>query len=152
MSMASLRPAGAQFVTLSLAEQLFGVPVSGVRAILRAQPLTRIPLASPEIAGALNLRGRIVTAIDLRRRLKLPAAPAGWSPMSLVTERDGELYALQVDQVCEVLTLGAALFEHTPPSLSPGRAAYCTGLYRLETNLMLVLDLERLLTLPWEKA
>jgi purine-binding chemotaxis protein CheW len=139
-------------VTLSVAEQLFGVSVLGVRAIMRAQPVTRIPLAPPEIAGSLNLRGRIVTAIDLRRRLRLPPAPSGPPPMSVVTERDGELYALQVDQVCEVLRLDIARFERTPPTLSPDRAVYCTGLYRLETTLMLVLDLERLLTLPWEVA
>lgn len=139
-------------MTLSVAEHLFGVPVLGVRAILRAQKITRIPLASPEIAGSLNLRGRIVTAINLRRRLQLPPAPAAPPPMSVVTERDGELYALQADQVCEVRHLDIARFERFPPTLAPGRAAYCTGLYRLETMLMLVLDLDRLLTLPWEAA
>src|SRR5579872_2634775 len=80
------------FVTLTVADQLCGVPVLGVRDILGEQTITRIPLAPPEIAGSLNLRGRIVTAIDLRQRLKLPPAPAGKPRMSVVAEQGGELY------------------------------------------------------------
>lgn len=139
-----------QFVTLLLADQLFGIPVLQVRDILREQAITRIPLASPEIAGSLNLRGRIVTAIDLRRRLRLPRAAPGAPKMSVVTEREGDLYALIVDQVCEVLTPDSAQFERNPLTLLPDRARYCAGLYRMETSLMLVLDLDRVLTLAWE--
>jgi purine-binding chemotaxis protein CheW len=142
--------AGGQFVTLLLADQLFGVPVLQVRDILREQVITRIPLASPEIAGSLNLRGRIATAIDLRRRLRLPAATPGTPRMSVVTERQGDLYALIVDQVCEVLTPGDAALERNPLTLTPDRARYCSGLYRMETSLMLVLDLDRVLSLAWE--
>lgn len=138
-----------QFVTLMLAGQLYGIPVLQVRDILREQQITRVPLASPDIAGSLNLRGRIVTAINLRRRLGLPAATGEATPMSVVIEWDGELYALLVDQVCEVLTLAAADFEPNPSTLAPGRARYCAGLYRLETHLMLVLDLDRLLCLAF---
>ena len=84
------------FVTLTVADQLCGIPVLGVRDILGEQVITRIPLAPPEIAGSLNLRGRIVTAIDLRRRLHLPAAPPNQPRMSVVAEQGGELYALLV--------------------------------------------------------
>src|SRR3954463_12451357 len=84
-------------VTLTVADQLCGVPVLAVRDILGEQVITRIPLAPPEIAGSLNLRGRIVTAIDLPRRLHLPPAPAGQPRMSVVAEQGGELYALLVD-------------------------------------------------------
>ena len=87
---------GTVFVTLDLAGQLCGVPVSRVRDVLRHQPIAPVPLAPPEVAGNLNLRGRIVTAIDLRRRLRLPA---GQQPMALVTENESDLYALLVDQV-----------------------------------------------------
>src|SRR6185312_17158778 len=90
------------FVTLTVADQLCGVPVLAVRDILGEQTITRIPLAPPEIAGSLNLRGRIVTAIDLRRRLQLPPAPEAQPRMSVVAEQGGELYALLVDQVSEV--------------------------------------------------
>jgi purine-binding chemotaxis protein CheW len=139
-----------QFVTLTVAEQLFGVPVLDVRDVLREQVVNRVPLASPEIAGSINLRGRVVTAINLRRRLRLPAAVRGAPQMSVVFERDGDLYALIVDQVLEVLTLSQAQYERNPLTLTPDRARYCTGLFRLETTLMLVLDLDRVLTMAWE--
>lgn len=139
-----------QFVTLTLAGQLFGVPVLQVRDILREQRITRVPLAPPSIAGSLNLRGRIVTAIDLRRRLRLPDALPGTRPMSVVIEQDDELYALLVDQVCEVLCPDPARFERNPSTLAPDRARHCSGLFRLETTLMLVLDLDCVLTLAWD--
>jgi purine-binding chemotaxis protein CheW len=138
------------FVTLTIADQLCGVPVLAVRDILRGQAITRIPLAPPEIAGNLNLRGRIVTAIDVRRRLNVPPAAPGFRPMSVITEQDGELYALQVDQVCEVLIPETGCFDPDPPTLPPAWSRYCAGLYRLETTLMLVLDLPRLLGLTQE--
>lgn len=133
------------FVTLTLADQLCGVPVQGVRDILSEQAITRIPLAPSEIAGSLNLRGRIVTAIDLRRRLQLPSAPAGQPRMSVVAEQGGELYALLVDQVSEVMTLRANAFERNPPTLPPEWAAFSNGVFRLDGKLLVVLDVGRLL-------
>jgi purine-binding chemotaxis protein CheW len=135
------------FVTLTVAEQLCGVPVLGVRDILGQQTITRIPLSSAEVAGSLNLRGRIVTAIDLRRRLHLPPAPAGAPRMSVVVEQGGELYAFLVDQVSEVLSLPASQFESNPPTLPPAWAAHSAGIYRLQGRLMVVLDVARLLAL-----
>jgi len=138
-----------QFVALTVAEQLCGVPVLGVRDILAQQTITRIPLAPPEVAGSLNLRGRIVTAIDLRRRLRLPPAPPGAPTMSVVTEQEGELYALLV-QVCEVMRLPAEGFERNPPTLPPVWAAYSNGIYRLDGMLLVVLDVARLLAVRAE--
>lgn len=133
------------FVTLTIADQLCGVPVLGVRDILAEQPITRIPLAAAEIAGSLNLRGRIVTAIDLRQRLGLPPAPPGTSRMSVVAEQNGELYALLVDQVSEVLRLPDNAFEANPPTLPAVWAEHSTGVYRLDDRLLVVLDVARLL-------
>ena len=136
---------GAVFVTMILAGQLCGVPVSRVRDVLRRQPIAPVPLAPPEVAGSLNLRGRIVTAIDLRLRLGLAPPPAGLHPMALVAENDGELYALLVDQVCEVLSPDAGCYEPNPPTLPQQWARFSAGLYRLEAKLMIVLDLHSLL-------
>ena len=138
------------FVTLTVADQLCGVPVLGVRDILGVQVITRIPLAPPEIAGSLNLRGRIVTAIDLRRRLNLPPPPEGQKRMSVVAEQGGELYALLVDQVSEVMSLKASAFERNPPTLGAGWSAFSSGIYRLDGRLLVVLDVARLLDLSTE--
>ncbi len=134
-------------VTLLLAKQLCGIPVLAVRDVLGEQTIARIPLAPADVAGSLNLRGRIVTAIDLRRRLRLPPAPEGVARMSVVTELDGELYALLVDQVSEVMTLTADSFEPVPPTLPPEWAAFSTGIHRLEARLLVVLDVARLLAI-----
>ena len=138
-------------VTLTVGDQLCGVPVLAVRDILGEQTITRIPLAPLEIAGSLNLRGRIVTAIDLRRRLHLPAPPAGQARMSVVAEQGGELYALLVDQVSEVLSLDASTFERNPPTLEKSWAAFSTGIFRLDGRLLVVLDVSRLLALSGEE-
>jgi purine-binding chemotaxis protein CheW len=135
------------FVTLTVADQLCGIPVLGVRDILGEHKITRIPLAPPEIAGSLNLRGRIVTAIDLRRRLRLPPAADGHPRMSVVAEQGGELYALLVDQVSEVMSLRADAFERNPPTLPPAWAQFSNGIYRLDGRLLVVLDVGRLLAL-----
>jgi len=144
---AALDEEDRQFVTLTVADQLCGVPVLGVRDILGEQVITRIPLAPVEVAGSLNLRGRIVTAIDLRQRLGLPAAPPGAVRMSVVAEQGGELYALLVDQVSEVIRVPASAFERNPPTLPPIWARFSTGIYRLEDRLLVVLDVGKLLTL-----
>jgi purine-binding chemotaxis protein CheW len=138
------------FVTLTVADQLCGVPVLGVRDILGVQVITRIPLAPPEIAGSLNLRGRIVTAIDLRRRLNLPPPPEGQKRMSVVAEQGGELSALLVDQVSEVMSLKASAFERNPPTLGASWSAFSSGIYRLDGRLLVVLDVARLLDLSTE--
>jgi purine-binding chemotaxis protein CheW len=135
------------FVTLTVADQLCGVPVLSVRDILGEHAITRIPLAPREIAGSLNLRGRIVTAIDLRERLHLPPPPADQPRMSVVAEQGGELYALLVDQVSEVMSLRASAFERNPSTLPQTWAAFSNGIYRLENRLLVVLDVGKLLAL-----
>ncbi len=135
------------YVTLMLGEQLCGVPVLAVRDVLAGQSIARIPLAPPEVAGNLNLRGRIVTAIDLRQRLHLSPRPANAKPMSVVTEQGSELYALLVDQVSEVVSLRAADMERNPPTLPPIWAEHSVGIYRVSDRLMVVLDVDKLLKL-----
>lgn len=133
------------FVTFRIADQLFGVHVLKVQDILAQTKTTPVPLAPPEIAGSLNLRGRIVTSLDVRCRLGLPSEALARSGMSIVVEQDNDLYSLLVDSVGEVLTLAADSFEPNPPTLSPAIRQYATGIYRLEKELLVVLDVDRLL-------
>ena len=141
------------FVTMFIEGQLFGIPVLVVQDVLGPQKITRIPLAPPEVAGSLNLRGRIVTAIDVRMRLQLPRKKAELGEgMSVVVDMRGELYSLRVDQVGEVLSLPAAKFERNPPTLDPLWREFSTGIYRLEEKLLVVLDVPRLLDFTKSEA
>lgn len=129
-----------QFVTMRLQGQLFGIDVQCVRDIFTTERITHIPLAPPEIAGAINLRGRIVTAIDMRERLKLPKRESKEPPMNITVEYEQELYSLRVDSVGEVLTLSSEGFEKNPPTLEEKWKEVSTGVYKLEKELMIVLN------------
>lgn len=134
-------------VSIKVGGETFGVPVLSVQDVITAVRIDVVPLAPREVAGSLNLRGRIVTAMDIRRRLGMPPRGEGSSHMSVIVERAGELYALQVDDVGDVLWLATADQEPAPITLAPEWRAVCDGLYRLEGELMLVLNVERFLTL-----
>ncbi len=133
------------YVTFVIAGQLFGIPVLKVQDVLSAHRITRIPLAPPEISGSLNLRGRIVTAMDVRRRLGLPPQENQNEAMSIVVEHDNELYSLMVDAVGEVLALSEGNFEKNPPTLDACFREYSDGIYRLDDKLLVVLDVTSLL-------
>jgi purine-binding chemotaxis protein CheW len=133
------------FVTVTVDGQLFGIPVLTVQDILGAQRLTPVPLAPKEIAGSLNLRGRIVTAIDVRTRLGLSPPPEESPGMSVVVEHNGELYSLIVDSVGEVLRLSTEAYERNPATLDPVWRDVSTGVFRLDGGLMVVLDVVRIL-------
>jgi len=137
--------ATTDYVTFVIAGQLFGIPVLKVQDVLAACAVTRIPLAPPEIAGALNLRGRIVTALDVRLRLGLPAVGDAQERMSIVVEQSGELYSLLVDEVGEVLSLDSAGFQRNPPTLDARFREYSNGIFRLKDRLLVVLDVDGLL-------
>jgi purine-binding chemotaxis protein CheW len=134
-----------EFVSVTVAGQLFGIPVLQVQDVLGPQRITRIPLAPPEVAGSLNLRGRIVTAIDLRIRLRLPRLPEGQRGMSVVVDYGGELYSVMVDAVGEVLSLRAENAERNPATLDPIWRDVSGGIYRLDKSLLIVLDVARVL-------
>lgn len=140
------------YVTMTVAGQVFGIPVLTVRDVLAAQRLTRVPLAPPEIAGSLNLRGRIVTAVDMRHRLGVAADAASGAGMSVVVECDGELYSLIVDEVGDVLSVPQVAYEPNPVTLDASWRTICAGLYRLDRQLMVVLDVERLIGALARKA
>ena len=141
-----------QFVSITIADQLFGIPVLMVHDVLGPQRITRIPLAPSEVAGSLNLRGRIVTAIDVRLRLKLSPRPKDQLGMSIVVDHGGELYSLMVDSVGEVLSLSSDDYERHPATLDPLWREMSDGIYRLNDTLLIILDVNRLLNFDKSEA
>ena len=133
------------YVTLTIGGQLFGIPVLRVQDVLGPQRVARIPFANEEIAGSLNLRGRIVTVIDVRKRLGLPALPGDGSGMTIVVEHESEPYSLMIDAVGEVMSLPGNKYETNPATLDPLWREYSNGVFRLEEGLLVVLNVERLL-------
>jgi purine-binding chemotaxis protein CheW len=138
-------PQSREFVTMTIAGQLFGIPVLQVQDVLGPQRITRIPLAPARVAGALNLRGRIVTAIDVRTRLGLGKRMDGGKEMSIVVAHKDELYSLIVDEVGEVLSLSLADLESNPSTLDSLWREFSTGIVRLDGRLLVVVDIGRLL-------
>ncbi|WP_333825504.1 chemotaxis protein CheW [Pinisolibacter sp.] len=134
-----------QYVTVVIGGQLFGLPIERVHDVFVPDSITRVPLSRPEIAGVLNLRGRIVTAIDMRRRLHLPPRESGGTAMAVGIESKGESYGLLIDNVGEVLDLPTAGREANPVNLDARWAAISGGVHRLNGQLMVILDVDRVL-------
>jgi purine-binding chemotaxis protein CheW len=143
---------GQQLLTFMLANQLFGVPVLQVNDVLGIQKLTNTPLAPPAVAGLMNLRGRIVTTIDVRKCLGQPARENRSDSMSVVVDQDGELFSLMIDSVGDVLTLNGETFEKVPPTLDPAWRGVSSGIHKLEDKIMVVLDVRNLLRLASGKS
>ena len=134
-----------EYVTATVGGQLFGLPIARVQDVFVLDRLTRVPLAAPEIAGVLNLRGRIVTAIDMRRRLGLAPPGEVRKRMAIGIEYKGESYGLLIDAIGEVLNLPTTGREGNPVNLEPGLARVSAGVHRLEDRLLVVLDVDRVL-------
>ena len=135
----------SDIVAIRVGHQDFGVPVMQVRDVLRHRQLTPVPLATRAVAGLLNLRGRIVTAIDLRIRLCLPSQAAGSDATHIVVENGSELYALAVDSVGDVLPIEERRLETVPLGLDPRWRAVASAVYTTDTGLIVLLDIARLL-------
>jgi len=142
-----LEEATEGYVTVVIGGQLFGLRLERVRDVFVPRGLSQVPLAPPEIAGLLNLRGRIVTAIDLRRRLGLPPRSDGGSPVAVGIEERGELYGLIVDRVGDVLRLKRSSYDTNPVNLDQRWSKVCAGVHRLDHGLMVVLDVDKILDL-----
>jgi purine-binding chemotaxis protein CheW len=134
-----------EFVTAMIGGQLFGLPISRVQDVFMPERLTRVPLSSGDVAGVLNLRGRIVTAIDMRARLGLPKNDDGKPPMAIGVDLRGESYGLLIDSIGEVLKLPDNGREVNPVNLDPRMAKMANGVHRLDGQLMVVLDVDRVL-------
>jgi purine-binding chemotaxis protein CheW len=134
-----------EYVTVMIGGHLFGLPISRVQDVFVPDRLTRVPLAPPEVAGILNLRGRVVTAIDMRARLDLGMRQPDQPVMAIGIEVKGESYGLLVDSVGEVMQLATGDCEAKPANLDARLARVAGGIYRLEGQLMVVLDVDRVL-------
>ncbi len=136
-----------QFCTFLLDGALYGVDVQEVQEVIRFQAMTRVPRAHEVVSGLINLRGQIVTAIDLRRRLGLAPRAAGEEPMNVVLRTEDGAVSLLVDQIGDVLTLSEAQFEETPSMLDKAQRELLRGVYKLEGQLLLALETRGLLEL-----
>jgi len=132
-----------QLCTFFLQDLYFGVEVEKVQEVIRYQEMTRIPLAPEVIAGLINLRGQIVTAIDLRRQLELAARPAGQLPMNVVVRRDDGPISLLVDEIGDVVEVEEESFENPPDTLEARRRDFIRGVYKLKDKLLLLLETEK---------
>jgi purine-binding chemotaxis protein CheW len=141
-----------EYVTFTIAGQMFGLPIERVQDVFKPNNITRVPLAGPEIAGVLNLRGRIVTAIHLSSRLDLDTGAEKTAPMAIGIESGAESFGLLVDAVGEVLKLPDNEREANPINLEHKLARVSAGVYRLDGQLLVVLDVDRVLDLGVEAA
>ena len=130
-----------QYCSFHVADCCFGVDVQVVQEVIRYQEMTRVPLAAPEVSGLINLRGQIVTAIDLRRRLGLPDRAAGVLPMNVVirTPEDGAV-SLLVDEIGDVVQPDAETYEPPPAILTGPTRDVVAGVHKLKDRLLLVLN------------
>lgn len=143
----------AQFCTFYLDRLLFGVDLTRVREVLRPHQMTRVPLAPGVVEGLMNLRGEIVTAVDLRRRLEFPPRPPGRPAMNVVIHSGAnEAVSLLVDEIGDVVEVDAATFETPPETLRGTVRTMITGVHKLSDRLLLVLDAERAICEPSEEA
>lgn len=134
-----------EFLTVKIDGQMFGIPILQVQDVLGEIRVTRIPLAPPQVSGSLNLRGRIVTAIDVRKCLGLPPLENVEKRMSVVVSYDDELYSLIIDDVGDVLTLQDRDFEQNPATLDLVWKSVSLGVYRLDGQILVILDVPKLL-------
>ena len=138
-----------QYSTFFLDGLLLGVDVRRVQEVLRPQEMTPVlPLAPPMIRGLVNLRGQIVTAIDVRRRFDLPPLPADQSPMNVVVRCEDGAVSLLVDEIGDVVEIQDEDFAPPPVTLKGAARELITGVYKLKDRLMLILDTDRAVNLP----
>jgi purine-binding chemotaxis protein CheW len=141
-----------QFCTFYVDGLFLGVDVLRVQEVIRFQEMTRVPLASPMVSGLINLRGQIVTAIDLRRRLSLTDRPADQLPMNVVVRTEDGAVSLLVDDIGDVLEVDESTFERPPETLAGAARQIVQGVYKLKDRLLLVIDTEQTVELHGKTA
>lgn len=134
-----------EYVTVAVGGQWFGIAITRVQDVFLPSRITPVPRAPREVVGLLNLRGKVMTAICLRRRMEMDAAPEGAERMAVGVEQHGDPYGLLVDEVGEVLRLTAESLEPAPPHLDRRWSGASLGIHRLEERLLVILDVDALL-------
>ena len=136
-----------QFATFFMKDLFFGIEVQKVQEVLRAQEMTRVPLAPGVLRGLINLRGQIVAAIDMRERLALPKRTSEHEPMNMIVRAEDGAVSLLVDEIGDVIHVSAAAHEPVPETMAGNLKQLVSGVYKLDGRLLLVLDTERTLQL-----
>lgn len=131
-----------QFCTFSLQDFTFGIEVQTIQEVLLYQPMTPVPLAPPTVHGLINLRGQIVTAIDLRTRLGLPPRTGETLPMNVIVRTSEGAVSLLVDEIGDVVEVDPELYERPPETLDGAARELVTGVYKLSDRLLLILDVD----------
>lgn len=142
----------SQFCTFYLDKLLFGVELKTVQEVIRSLEVTQVPLAPQVVSGLINLRGQIVTAVDLRRRLGLEPRAAGIAAMNVVVRSDDGAVSLLVDEIGDVVEVDDTTFERPPETLRGAVRIVITGVHKLNGRLMLVLDTEKACEMTAEAA
>ncbi len=133
-----------EYATFFVDGLFFGIDVLQVQEVLRYQEMTQVPLAPSVIEGLINLRGQIVTAVDMRGRLKLRARADGQTPMNAVVRtKEGAAVSLLVDEIGDVVAVDSETFEPVPDNVDPAARDLLQGVYKLKGRLLLVLDTEK---------
>jgi purine-binding chemotaxis protein CheW len=132
-----------QFCTFYLDGLLLGVELKGVQEVIRSLEMTQVPLAPKVVSGLINLRGQIVTAVDLRRRLELEPRPPGELPMNVVVRSDDGAVSFLVDEIGDVVEVEDSTFEPTPEMLRGSVRSMILGVHKLKGRLMHVLDTQK---------
>jgi len=133
----------SQFCTFFLDQLMFGVELKGVQEVIRDLQMTPVPLAPSVVSGLMNLRGQLVTAVDLRRRLELGAAKEGMQPMNVVVRSQDGAVSLLVDEIDDVVEVDETTFEHPPETLQGNVRNMILGVHKLDGRLLHVLDIEK---------
>ena len=137
-----------QYSTFYIGDLLFGIDVMRVQEVLRYQEMTKVPLAPDVVRGLINLRGQIVTAVDLRRRMSLPPLSGDKLPLNVVVRSTEGVVSLLVDEISDVIEVRKSDFEDPPHNLPIEHRHLIEGLYKLNEQLLLALDIERVLQVP----
>ncbi len=141
-----------QFCTFYLDKLLFGVELKGVQEVIRSLDVTQVPLAPTVVSGLINLRGQIVTAVDLRRRLELGPRPPGELAMNVVVRSVDGAVSFLVDEIGDVVEVEDETFEVPPETLRGAVRTMITGVHKLNERLMLVLDIDKACQMTEEPA